>query len=318
MKSAPIRFPEPLKEGDTICIIAPATEVKEEYVYGAASMLRNHGYKVIIAPHTLGHVSGTYAAETAARLDDFIAAYSDEEVKCILCARGGYGCIQLLADIPGSLMLSSPKWIVGFSDVSALHAMMLRHSITSLHAGMAKHIFELGFDDDSVKAAFEIMSCREPQISYTFPAADGVSILRSGIACGQLRGGNFAVLNGLAATEFDILRIDEGEEVILFLEDIGEAIYEVDRMLWRLYLSGSLGRAKGLIFGSFSNYRPDKNHPSMEEMIASRLSLWGIDCPVVLRFPFGHEDGRNYPLVEGCTAELRATDDTVTLIQHLR
>ncbi|MCM1290466.1 MAG: LD-carboxypeptidase [Prevotella sp.] len=310
MKSDMVR-PQALREGDKIAIVAPATEVKREYVEGAARWIESQGFEAVIAPHCLDSVSGTYAATERERLEDFLAACSDSEIRAILCARGGYGCVQIIGEIPGSLIANDPKWVIGFSDVSALHALMLRHGVMSLHAGMAKHLTESAMDDMSIKSFREIL-CGAEHIDYELTPADGIEICHRGECAGILRGGNFAVLNGLADTEFDLLKIGEKEDVILFLEDIGEGIYEVDRMLWRLHLSGSLHRAKGLIFGEFNNYKPDKNHADMEEMIRTRMLQWGISVPVVLNFPVGHVDGRNLPFVEGCRAELIA-DDSVKI-----
>lgn len=310
-------YPRPLKQGDTIAIVAPATEVKPEYVTEAAEFLRCEGYEVVIAPHCLGAVSGTYAASASLRLQDFISAYSDPDVRCILCARGGYGCVQLIGGIAGDLLKSDPKWVVGFSDVSALHALMNTNGIASLHAGMAKHLAESPFGDDSVAAFLDILKGKR-EINYSFDCiSDEIETLTPGVASGILRGGNFAVLDALAATPFDILRADCGEDVILFLEDIGENIYKVDRMLWRLRLAGVLERVKALIFCEFNAYKPDKNHETMEDMIALRMKQWGIDIPTVMRFPVGHEDGRNMPLVEGCRATLKASFDKISLTQHL-
>lgn len=310
------RTPAPLRRGDTIAIIAPATEVKRQYVEGAASFLRGRGYEVAVSPHCLDNVSGTYSATSGERLDDFLAAYGDERVKCILCARGGYGCVQLIGKIPGALLEGTPKWVVGFSDVSALHALMLSHGIPSLHAGMAKHLAESPEGDFSVGTFLDILE-GATEVTYRTTEQDSIITLNDGSATGVLRGGNFAVLNGLASTPFDILHIKEDEDVILFLEDIGEGIYEVDRMLWRLHLSGDLHRAKGLIFCTFNNYRPDKNHSTMEEMIEMRMREWGMEIPVVLNYPVGHIDGRNLPLIEGCRAELTVSPGCVTLRQRL-
>lgn len=147
-------------------------------------------------------------------------------------------------------------------------------------------------------------------MDYSFPSSP---YNRTGKASGELRGGNLAVLNGLANTRFDMLTVGDGEDVILFIEDISEAIYAVERMLMRLYLSGTLSRIKGLIVGQFTEYRPDKNFDTMEAMIDALLTRCGIsDIPVAFGFPVGHVSA-NYPLVEGAWVELTVTPDAVTL-----
>ena len=130
--------PRPLRQGDTIAIISPATTVREEYIDGAARLLEGAGYRVRVMPHAKGPADGTFAATAADRLADFTEAYLNPQVRAILCARGGYGCIHLIDSIPPQMLAADPKWVIGFSDVSALHAMMLHAGAMSLHAPMAQ------------------------------------------------------------------------------------------------------------------------------------------------------------------------------------
>lgn len=312
--------PPGLREGDTVAILSPATAVKEEYIDGAAAFLRSRGFRTVVMPAAKGPKSGTYAAAQEARIADFQAAVADPEVKAILCSRGGYGCVHLAAATPLSLLRENPKWVIGFSDVSALHAMMLRAGVASLHAGMAKHLTQSPADALSVSAFLSILGGAE-EVTYRIPvdAHEGPNTLGErrflieGECGGMLRGGNWAVLEGLLGTDMDPLRIADGEEVILFLEDVGEAVYRTERMLWQLYLSGTLERVKGLIFGDFSETGEDINFGSAEAMIAARLKEWGVKCPVVGGFPVGHADGRNLPLVQGAKARLSVTREEIML-----
>lgn len=317
--------PPALREGDTIAILSPATAVKEEYIDGAAAFLRERGFRVRVMPAAKGPKSGTYAASQQARIDDFQTAIADPEIKAILCSRGGYGCVHIAASTPLSLLSNNPKWVIGFSDVSALHAMMLRAGVASLHAGMAKHLCLSPADALSVSAFLSILGGGD-EIVYSIPIdADcdkpnslGSKGFRTTGTCeGTLRGGNWAVLEGLLSTDMDPLHIGEGEDVILFLEDIGEAVYRTERMLWQLHLSGTLSRAKGLIFGDFSETGEDVNFGSTEAMIAARLKEWGICCPTVAGFPVGHIDGRNLPLIQGAKTRLEISDDSVTLSMRI-
>ncbi len=299
-------FPSSLREGDMVAIIAPASVVREEYIDGAAEVLAKRGFVPIVMPHAKGPADGSYASSESRRVADFAAAWNDPRIKAVLCARGGYGCVGILPALPNSMIRANAKWLVGFSDVSALHAMLLSAGVASIHGPMAKHLCQEPADDPSTQALFDILTS-DRSVEYSC-GSDPKSF--AGDARGRLRGGNLAVLNGLAATRFDILKADPADEdVILFMEDIAEPIYKVERVLWRLRMSGTLNRVAGLIFGNFADHRPDSNFPSMEEMIRSRILDWGLEgIPVAFGFPVGHQR-ENLPLIEGSWARLQIADE---------
>lgn len=304
-------FPEPLKKGDKIAIISPASAVKEEYVRGAMKRLKDRGYEPVLMPHAIGHESGSFASTKSDRLMDLFTAMDDPEYKAIFCTRGGYGCGQLLADLPLGLISANPKWIIGFSDISALLALWFRSNIVSIHGPMAKHLATMPANDPCTEALFNMLE-NGGKFDYTVAPHPFNQL---GKATGILRGGNLAVLNDLADTPTDILGIkDSDDEVILFLEDINEPIYKVNRMLWRLFNAGTLKLLKGIIFGQFTEYRPDANYAMMEDMIHQFVekNLIHSDIPIVYNFPTGHTD-LNYPLTEGATVELVVTESIVKL-----
>ncbi|MCH5230880.1 MAG: LD-carboxypeptidase [Muribaculaceae bacterium] len=306
-----IIFPSPLKSGDKIALISPASPVKEEYVEGAMKALIQRGYEPVLTDHALGCQSGTYSASKGDRLLDLIDSLQDWEIKAILCTRGGYGCCQMLSDLPNPLISSNPKWIIGFSDVSALLAAWYRSGVASIHGPMCKHLATLPGDDPCTLALFDML---ENGGKFDYKAAPH-RYNRVGTARGVLRGGNLAVLTDLADTRYDILDVDENDrDVILFFEDISEPIYKVNRMLWRMLLSKALLRVKGIIFGQFTEYRPDANFETMEDMIHDLVdhSPISTDIPIAYNFPVGHVD-MNYPLIEGAFAELVVTDTHVSL-----
>lgn len=303
-------FPPPLKKGDKIALLSPASVVKDEYVYGAMARIEEMGYEPVLMKYAIGHESGSFSAQKGDRLMDLFDALGDPEIKAILCTRGGYGCCQLLINFSYGLIASNPKWIIGFSDVSALLAMWYRSDIASIHGPMAKHLATKPADDPCTKELFKILE-NGGKFDYTL-TSHPYNV--EGEATGVLRGGNLAVLTDLADTPDDILHIDSQEDVILFLEDINEPIYKVNRMLWRMQLNGTLMMVKGIIFGKFSDYRPDANYETMEDMIHDffhRTQLIPM-YPIVYDFPVGHTD-ENYPLVEGAKVELKVTDTIVTL-----
>lgn len=305
-------YPTRLKPGDKVAIVSPATVVKEEFITGAATFMENHGYVPLVMPAALGPSAGSFAASHESRRNDLRDAVENPEVGAILCARGGYGCVHLIADpLLGNAVTANPKWLIGFSDVSALHALWHSCGVASIHGPMAKHIATEAPDNPCTGELLRLISGK-PTMDYTFPSSSPYN--RPGKACGELRGGNLAVLNGLADTRFDMLAVDDEEDVILFIEDISEAIYAVERMLMRLHISGTLSRLRGLIVGQFTEYRPDKNFETMEAMIDSLLTRYRISgMPVTFSFPIGHVSA-NYPLVEGAQVELTVTPEYVNLI----
>lgn len=301
-------YPRALRKGAKVAVIAPATVVKAEYVEGACAYLRGRGLAPVVMPHALGPSKGTYAASDGDRLSDWLTALQDPEIDAVLCARGGYGCVHLVAQTPLAVVRENPKWVVGFSDVSALHALMWRARVASIHGPMAKHL-TLCPDSEATEALMHLLEKGLP-LDYR---VEGDKHNRPGKGCGRLLGGNLAVLGGLAGTPLDLLGEALRSDVVLFIEDISEAVYRVERMLWMLHLSGALGRVKGLIVGQFTDYRPDVNFGTVEEMISARLDAWGLGkVPVAFNFPVGHVD-YNLPLVEGCMTELDVAAEGVTL-----
>ena len=341
-------IPQPLRPGDRIAILSPATEIKSGYIDGAVAELRSRGYEPVEMPYTRGHEHGTFAATDAQRLADLTAALSDSSIKAILCGRGGYGCIHLLSYELQRLVSDNPKWIIGFSDISALHAVWLKAGVRSIHASMAKQLTLYGARTcDGAAAAlmreealspvdqqnldfctdmmWRLLEHPEEETQYSWPDPEGNTPGEEtqysrptpegntpGAAEGLIVGGNLAVLNGLAATPWDILTPERLEGKILFLEDVGEKIYQVERMLTRLHLSGALHAVAGLIFGDFTDYRPDCNFDSMQQMIRTRLDEWRVSSPTALYAPIGHTHF-NLPVPEGATARLAVTDCNVTL-----
>lgn len=309
--TAPYLLPPALKPGDKIAIISPATTVKPEYIDGAVEFLTAEGFRPVVMPHAKGPADGSYAASEDDRLTDILSSLRDPEVRAILCARGGYGCNHLISRIPAALIHHDPKWLIGFSDVSALHAMYQRAGVVSLHAPMAKHLATLPPDHYCTRALMRILKEGLP-VEYLVPAHP---LNIPGEARGILVGGNLAVINGLGGTPFDPVQsalANGHERPILFIEDISEAIYAVERMLIRLHLSGQLHRLGGIIFGAFTEYRPDRNHPDMETMISRLLDRIGLRIPVAFGFPAGHIDD-NLPLPLGASVILSVTHEATIL-----
>lgn len=291
-----IVFPKPLKHGDRIAVLSPASIVKPQYVYGAMEVLSRQGWEPYLGKYTLTG-SGSYSGTPEQRIADFIEAFADTETRAIFCSRGGYGCVQLIESLNDIDISSDPKWLIGFSDVSVLHAFMLSKHVASIHAPMAKHLCETKGNDPYSQALFASLQGKSVLQKWDFHPFN-----HFGTTSGRIVGGNFAVLHSLINTSFDMLQGD----VILFLEDIGENIYEVERMFWQLHLSGVLESLRGLIIGQFTEYKPDRNYNKMESMIHDMLKSYKL--PVAFNAPIGHVY-ENIPIIEGACADLTITPE---------
>lgn len=304
--------PESISKGDKIAIISPASGVKGEFIDGAAEFLSAKGYEPVIMPHAKGANHGTYAATQGSRLSDFLAAWEDNSIRAVICGRGGYGATHLLPHIPDKLMTEHPKWLVGFSDISALHAISLSQGVMSIHGPMCRHFKP---DDKEAETILEIMTS-DKSLKYIIARSESDYHLppnREGEASGMLIGGNVAVLNGLAATPFDMFAMTKQKDCILFIEDIAEPIYKIERVLYRLLMQGVFRNLKGLIIGRFTEYTPSKDFHSMEEMIQRFLMVNNLhDFPVAYGFPCGHIDN-NFPLIEGAQTVMKVEEGLISL-----
>lgn len=302
-------IPPYLRKGDKIAIISPATEIKPEYIDGAEAYLSARGYRPVVMPHARGPRHGTFAASDDDRTADFLSALTDPEIKLIFCSRGGYGCVHLMDHVTTDMIRRNPKWLLGFSDISVLHALWQKAGVASLHASMAKQL-ALFPDSDITEQTMRILegTLATPENPYRIGCGKAEMVIggKDGgedAIRGVLTGGNLAVLNGLASTPLDILSPDHLRGKILVLEDVGEKIYQIERMLTRLHLSGALDAPEALVFGQFTDYQPDRNFPSMNDMIAYRLDRWGVATPSLLDFPAGHTDS-NAPIPLGFEARI--------------
>ncbi|MCM1076899.1 MAG: LD-carboxypeptidase [Bacteroides sp.] len=301
MSELPVLTPAPLRRGDRIAIVSPAGIIKPQIVYNCLPILADRGWIPYVGENTFNR-KGTYAGTDDERYYDLETALLDPDTRAILCARGGYGAVHLLERLDRLPLRDDPKWVVGYSDISALHALMTRKGIKSIHAPMTKHIAEnLGRDDDSL-LLFSELEGATPDVEVM-----GHTHNRPGKAEGLLVGGNLAVISALVSTPFDVIKPGR----ILFIEDIAEPIYKVERILYTLRLSGALGSLGGLIVGQFTDYAPDRNSETMEDMISNMVAPY--DFPVAYGFPVGHVD-HNVPMICSSTVRLKVTPDFSSLV----
>jgi len=283
-----------LKPGDLIEILAPAKAIEKKHVLNARKTMENLGFKVRISKHCTGsynYFSGTINE----RLEDFQLAIDDNNVKAILCARGGYGCIQIVEKIEWANMLRNPKWVVGFSDVTVFHQKLCLLGLKSIHGTMP-----LNFSTNSprsIETLFNALTGKPYKISCSETKYN-----KEGEAQGVLLGGNLSVIYSLLSSLKDF----SFSNSILFIEDVSEPFYHLDRMFYALKAAGVLDRIKGLIIGGMTELK-DSKPPfglSYEEIILAHFEYSNV--PVCFNFPAGHIKN-NLALVFGSEVYLEIT-----------
>lgn len=298
-------MPAALKAGDTIAIVSPSSMPDSLTVAKGCETLREWGYTPVVGPHALSSWHG-FAGTADERAADMLWALRDSTIKAILCSRGGDGAVQVLQRIPLQEFRDHPKWLLGFSDATALHSAEVSAGVMSIHCSMCDGISMRGERDAVNDILQRLLQGELPD--YEVPAHP---MDQQGEAEGILVGGNLSVFCGLAGSAYDFLnRADEG--LILFFEDTGEGMSKVDRMLHLLEIRGILPQLKGVIVGHFSKYKnPENDFNDMYHMLHEYLQHY--DIPVCYDFPVGHHSGLNYPMVEGCRVLLKVGNDGTIL-----
>ena len=303
-----LKMPDALKPGDKIAIISPASKPGDSNPVKAAATLRAWGFVPIIGQHALDNCH-SYAGSIGERCEDLRWALNDPDIKAIVCTRGGYGSSMLLDPMTHDDFNRNPKWIVGYSDITALHSAMVCSGVMSLHANMGGALGERGPVDSINLMLRDVLMGKLP--SYTVPAHP---LNKIGTARGMVIGGNMAVFTNIGGSpDWDFLDRDniKGKDIILFFEDVSESMPRVGSMLQALRLKGVLDQVKGIIVGRFTEYEPRDGWNDMNEMLAETLNQY--DIPVCYDFPTSHDENWNYPMIEGCQATLEVTPEGVTL-----
>lgn len=277
----------PLKKNDLIYITAPAKAIEEEHVIYAKQFFEKEGYRVEVSKNCLGqhnYFSGTDDERTA----DLQYAFDNPEIKAIVCARGGYGSIRILDKLQWASMIRDPKWLLGFSDITIFHQRLFRFELPSIHGTMP-----LNFKTNSPEALETLMACLTGK-SYSIQC-DYDPSNKLGQVKGQLIGGNFSILYSLLGTDDQI----DYSGKILFIEDLAEHLYHLDRILYAFQKSGILNKISGLIVGGMTNMQ-DTSIPfgsTFEEIILDHLKYRNI--PVAFGFPLGHIPDNRAVIVGG-------------------
>ncbi|MGL4805383.1 MAG: S66 peptidase family protein [Bacteroidales bacterium] len=295
-------LPQSLEKGSEIAIITPSGAIEPLLIDDAVKVIQREGFNVSIDPLACTK-TGRFAGSIAERVNSFRNALSNPSIKAILCSRGGYGIVHLLPQLNPDEIRKNPKWIIGYSDITALHAFCNQAGLISMHAPMCKHLSETDGKDKSSILMFDLLKGVKPEYSLSQNALN-----RYGDAEGTLIGGNLAVLCGLRGTPYDIT--SQFNDPILFIEDIGEHPYQIDRMIYNLELGGVLNKIKALIVGEFNSCTED---PLMYDTIygSIRTLTEKYDIPVIFDFPVGHGN-INYPML--CGARVQLTKDKLIFI----
>ncbi|HQY64621.1 MAG TPA: LD-carboxypeptidase [Polyangiaceae bacterium] len=295
-----VRLPEPLRPGDLVAVVAPSSPApRGELLAGLAWLAQR--YRVRVRADVLSR-EGYLAGSDARRAAELASALVDPEVRAVFCARGGYGLTRVLEGLPWAAFERSPRWLVGFSDITALHLEAQRRGVVSLHAA---NVTGLGRATPLERA--RLMALLERGAGEVWSDLESVHA-PSGVARarGPAVGGNLTML----ATQAAAGRLALPSGAVLFLEDVTERPYRLDRMLTSLRASGALSGLSAVVLGDFTECAPGPDGVTVEAVLAERTAALGV--PVVAGAPFGHGT-RNRPIplgftavLEGPTLELRA------------
>ncbi len=291
--------PRRLEPGDTIGVIAPAGPVAQEEIQPTIDLLYKKGYHIHEASNLFNR-KGYLAGHDEARLDDLHSMFSDQDIKAIFCARGGYGSIRILDKIDYDLIFDNPKIIVGYSDITALlFAIFHRTGLVTFHGPMLRDLAQ--DDGDNLGDFLELASSSTPRI-YDL---SGGMVLSQGRTRGMVLGGNLSIISSLMGTPF--MPMMKG--AILFIEDKDESLYRIDRMLSHLRQGGIIDGLSGIIAGRFVGCGDISD---INELLKDLTS--GTDIPVINGLLVGHDrENRTIPI--GLHAELDTEDMTLTFLE---
>ena len=291
-----------LRPGDRIRIVSPAGKIQTEKVMPSVELLQKEGFEVLTGKH-LTDTHFQFAGTDENRLQDLQEALDDPQCKAIICSRGGYGTIRIADQLDFSTFRENPKWVIGFSDITILHTMLQNEGFCSIHGPMPAYYLKGEKTSESFRQLVKLLAGNIP--AYAF---ESHPLNRSGKASGKLCGGNLSIIYSLLGTTME----PNTEGKILFIEDLSEYLYHLDRMMHSLKYSGKLKNLKALLVGSFTKMK-DNDLPfgkSVEEIIMEAVEPYHY--PVFFNCPSGHID-ENMPLVFGQQYELEDVSGKVIL-----
>lgn len=298
-------IPPRLSAGDKIAIVATARKISREELRPAIGIFESWGLEVLVDDE-LFSIDHQFAGNDRTRASLFQKYLDDNEVKAIISARGGYGTVRIIDVIDFSVLDKNPKWIIGYSDITVLHSHIHNHTnLISLHAAMPINMQPHNIDEPTVEALRKTIMT-DASVSYE---VEPDFLNRAGEAKGELVGGNLSVLYSLLGSASDI----DTAGKILFLEDLDEYLYHIDRMMQALKRAGKLKHLAGLIVGGMSDMR-DNLVPyghTAKQIIEQAVKEYAY--PVCFGFPAGHER-INFPLLMGKQIHLKTGNTTLVTI----
>ena len=286
-------IPPKLQKGDTIAIVSTARKISRQEIEPAKNFLEQHGFKVVLGKNLFAE-HHQFAGKDRQRAEDFQDAIENPDVKAVWCARGGYGTVRLLPLIDFSALRENPKWIVGYSDVTVLHSYIHQQlDMAALHATMP-----INFTTNTPESWQSAINALTEK-AYTVPLNGEKKRFKENIN-GELVGGNLSILYSLTGTPAQI----DTKGKILFIEDLDEYLYHIDRMMMNLKLSGMFENLKALLVGGMTDMH-DNTVPfgkTAKEIIIDAVSEY--DYPVIFDVPAGHTKN-NYALIFGKEVEVK-------------
>lgn len=291
-----------LKHGDTIAIVSTARKITKTDLEPALELLASWGFKAVLG-HTIGAEEHQFAGDDSLRTQDFQAMLDNTNIKAIWCARGGYGTVRMLDRLNFSVFKKNPKWIIGYSDITVLHSHIHNFGIETLHAQMPLEIEKK--TEEARKSILRVLSGKDHRITCTTI----INKNRMGATAGTLVGGNLSVLYSLCGSSTAL----NTEGKILFIEDLEEYLYHIDRMLQNLKRNGMLKNLAALLVGGMTQMQ-DNAIPfgrSAYEIVTDVVREYHY--PVCFDFPAGHiKDNR--ALILGREVQLNVEETLTTLI----
>jgi muramoyltetrapeptide carboxypeptidase len=295
-------IPSQLKPGDKISIIAPARKIAPLEIQSAINTFHSWGLEVLLAKNIFSKTHSYLAGSDRERLQDFQSSLDDSTIKAIISARGGYGSTRILDDLNYTSITKNPKWIIGFSDITAVHLKLLSFKIASIH-GTMPILFERDDSESSINSLKAILFTGHSEI-VSLPNKKN----RYGEVTGTVVGGNLSLLIDSLGTTSEL----DTRDKILVIEEIDEYFYRIDRMLTQLKRAGKLKHIKALVIGHFTDIKDSTLSfgESVEEIILNNIKDY--DFPLVFDFPSGHSHP-NIAWVQGANATLKVDPSGVLM-----
>ena len=291
--------PPSLKKGDTIIILSPAGKLKDRTAVDPGIELANHwGLVVFFGNHLLSQ-DNTFAGTDEQRLEDLQKAMDDPSIKAIWAARGGYGTVRIIDDLDFTKFAKNPKWVIGYSDITVLHNKINELGYQSVHGQMPMTLdLEDPVQRESIKTLYQTLFGKKLQYKMESSASN-----REGESTGQLVGGNLSIVYSMLGSDTNLNMNGK----ILFIEDVGEALYHIDRMMISLKRAGYFKSCEGVIVGNFKLKKNEGNSfgKTLEEIVLEAVE--GTDFPVVFNFPEGHLDD-NRTLLLGSYVDMKVSN----------